>query len=159
MVKILIYIFFCFSGSQSLDWDKESLKRLYSIRRGGGRGRGASRTWNSLECLPSKYYPGPMLLKFSDRMGTGVSNMVNSLTLIYFMLLIFSTLVLIRHLWQFKTVVFMHRCLICALLLRRKFDSAKNRREVTDTNNWKSYELINLSFSFWKKRKSGKSAI
>ncbi len=29
----------------------------------------------------------------------------------------FSTPVLIRHLWQLKTVVFLHRCLICALLL------------------------------------------
>jgi hypothetical protein len=31
----------------------------------------------------------------------------------------FSTIVLIRHLWQLKTVVFLHRCLICALLLDR----------------------------------------
>ncbi len=30
------------------------------------------------------------------------------------MLLIFSTIVLIRHLWQFKTVVFLHWCLIRA---------------------------------------------
>ncbi len=30
------------------------------------------------------------------------------------MLFIFSTPVLIRHLWQLKTVVFLHRCLICA---------------------------------------------
>ncbi len=29
----------------------------------------------------------------------------------------FSTPVLIRHLWQLKTVVFLHRCLICTLLL------------------------------------------
>jgi hypothetical protein len=65
------FCFFGFSGSQSLDWDKESLRRLYSVRR--GRGIGASRTWNSLEGLPSKYYPGPMLLNFSVRMGTGVS--------------------------------------------------------------------------------------
>ena len=33
------------------------------------------------------------------------------------MLLIFSTPVLIRHLWQLKTVVFLHWCLICAALL------------------------------------------
>ncbi len=33
------------------------------------------------------------------------------------MLLIFSTLVFIRHLWQFKTVVFLHWCLIRALPL------------------------------------------
>ena len=30
--------------------------------------------------LPSKYYPGPMLLNFSDRMRTGVFNMVWPLT-------------------------------------------------------------------------------
>ncbi len=33
------------------------------------------------------------------------------------MLFIFSTPVLIRHLWQHKTVVFLHRCLIHAVLL------------------------------------------
>ncbi len=33
------------------------------------------------------------------------------------MLFIFSTLVLIRHLWQLKTVVFLHQCLIRAVLL------------------------------------------
>jgi hypothetical protein len=33
------------------------------------------------------------------------------------MLFIFSTPVFIRHQWQLKTVVFMHRCLICAVLL------------------------------------------
>ncbi len=33
------------------------------------------------------------------------------------MLFIFSTPVLIRHLWQLKTVVFLHWCLICAVLL------------------------------------------
>ncbi len=33
------------------------------------------------------------------------------------MLSIFSTPVLIRHLWQLKAVVFLHRCLICAVLL------------------------------------------
>jgi hypothetical protein len=32
------------------------------------------------------------------------------------MLLIFSTLVLIIHPWQLKTVVFLHRCLLCAVL-------------------------------------------
>ncbi len=35
------------------------------------------------------------------------------------MLLIFSTPVLIRHLWQFKTVVFLHRCLISAVLFKK----------------------------------------
>jgi hypothetical protein len=33
------------------------------------------------------------------------------------MMLIFSKQVLIGHLWQLKTVVFMHWCLICAVLL------------------------------------------
>jgi hypothetical protein len=33
------------------------------------------------------------------------------------MLFIFSISVLIRHLWQLKTVVFMHWCLICVVLL------------------------------------------
>ncbi len=35
----------------------------------------------------------------------------------FFMLFMFSTLELIRHLWQLKTVVFLHWCLICAVLL------------------------------------------
>ncbi len=33
------------------------------------------------------------------------------------MLFVFSTPVLIRHLWQLKTVVFLHWCLICVVLL------------------------------------------
>jgi hypothetical protein len=33
------------------------------------------------------------------------------------MLFIFSTPVLIRHLWQLKTVVFLHWCIICSVLL------------------------------------------
>ncbi len=32
------------------------------------------------------------------------------------MLFIFSTSLLIRHLWELKKVVFLHWCLICALL-------------------------------------------
>ncbi len=36
------------------------------------------------------------------------------------MLFIFSTPVLIRHLWQLKTIVFLHLCLICAALLKWK---------------------------------------
>jgi len=35
------------------------------------------------------------------------------------MLFIFSTPVLIRNLWQLMTVVLMHRCLICVVLLRQ----------------------------------------
>jgi hypothetical protein len=38
------------------------------------------------------------------------------------MLIIFLTPVLIRHLWQLKTVVFLHRCLICAVLLTSSSD-------------------------------------
>ncbi len=37
------------------------------------------------------------------------------------MLFIFSTPVLIRHLWPLKTVVFTYWCLIRALLLRNKY--------------------------------------
>ncbi len=36
------------------------------------------------------------------------------------MLFIYSTPVLIRHLWQFTTVVFVHWCLICAVLLLKQ---------------------------------------
>ncbi len=32
----------------------------------------------------------------------------------------FLTPVLIRHLWQLKTVVLMHRCLLCTVPLRQK---------------------------------------
>jgi hypothetical protein len=38
---------------------------------------------------------------------------------LYLKAVIFSTLVLIRHLWQLKTVLFWHWCLIHALLLCR----------------------------------------
>ncbi len=34
------------------------------------------------------------------------------------MLFIFSTPLLIKHLWQLKTVVFQHWCIICAVLLQ-----------------------------------------
>ncbi len=39
---------------------------------------------------------------------------------------IFSTPVLIRHLWQLKTVVFLHWCLICTVLLNNdpKFEGS-----------------------------------
>jgi len=36
------------------------------------------------------------------------------------MLFIFSTPVVIRHLWQLKTAVFLHRCLISAVLLLQR---------------------------------------
>ncbi len=35
------------------------------------------------------------------------------------MLFIFSTTVLIRYLWQLKTVVFLHWCLKCTVLLKK----------------------------------------
>ncbi len=41
------------------------------------------------------------------------------------MLLIFSTPVLIRHLRQLKTVVFLHWCLKCAVLLSQKLQRNK----------------------------------
>jgi hypothetical protein len=39
------------------------------------------------------------------------------------MLFIFSTPGLVRHQWQFKTVVFMHSCLICNVLLEGKLNT------------------------------------
>ncbi len=51
------------------------------------------------------------------------------------MLFIFSTPVLIRHLWQLKTVVFQHWCLICAVLLRaNELDLSFQCRSVARTN-------------------------
>ncbi len=41
------------------------------------------------------------------------------------MLLIFSKPVFIRHLWQLKTAVFLHWCLICAVQLHREREKAK----------------------------------
>ncbi len=40
------------------------------------------------------------------------------------MLFIFSTLVLIGHLWQLQTVGFMHWCIICAVLLHGIYNRA-----------------------------------
>jgi hypothetical protein len=39
------------------------------------------------------------------------------------MLFVYTTPVLNRHLWQLKTVVFLHRCLICAVILHSKLQS------------------------------------
>jgi hypothetical protein len=44
------------------------------------------------------------------------------------MLFIFSTPVLIRHLWQLKTVVFLHWCLICTLLLCSAYVQSGNTK-------------------------------
>jgi hypothetical protein len=48
------------------------------------------------------------------------------------MLFIFSTTVLIRHLLQLKTVVFLHWCLICVVIL----NSASN------TINWNTFPVV-----------------
>ncbi len=68
----------------SITWlrQRES-EKIVLYPQGGEEGIGPSRTWNSLEGLPSKYYPRPMLLNFSVPMGTGVSSMVNLLTSFY----------------------------------------------------------------------------
>ncbi len=41
----------------------------------------------------------------------------SKLLFIFKMLLIFSIPVFIRHLWQLKTIAFLHRCLICTVLV------------------------------------------
>ncbi len=73
----------------SITWlrQRESEKNVLCPQRGWGWEIGAIRTWISLEGLPSKYYSGPLLLNFSVRMGTGVSNMVNPLTIKLFITL------------------------------------------------------------------------
>jgi hypothetical protein len=38
-------------------------------------------------------------------------------SILYLNDVLFPTPVLIRHLWQLKTLVFLHRCLLCAVLL------------------------------------------
>jgi hypothetical protein len=51
------------------------------------------------------------------------------------MLFIFSTPVLIRHLWQPKTVIFLHRCFICAVLLYwASLTCQPNPKNFPDTN-------------------------
>jgi hypothetical protein len=55
---------------------KESQYRLYT-----NYCRNVSRTWKFLEGLPFKYYPGPVLLNFSVRMGIGVSNMLTPMAI------------------------------------------------------------------------------
>jgi hypothetical protein len=57
---------------------RESEKAVLHLHGGGGEVPAEPGIpWRG---LPSKYYPRPMLLNFSVRMGTGVSNMVNPLT-------------------------------------------------------------------------------
>ncbi len=88
---VIIYcitLFFLFQRV-SITWlrQRESEKNVLCPQRGWGRGIGASRTWNSLEGLASKYYSGPLLLNFRVRMETGISNMVNPLTIKLFITL------------------------------------------------------------------------
>ncbi len=53
------------------------------------------------------------------------------------MLFIFSKLVLIRHLWQFKTVVFLHWYVIHAALFTQSFLTSHLRHLPTSDNNQK----------------------
>ena len=59
---------------------------------------------NVNNCLNTNIYS--YLVKFGGKSCNLYLNVVD-----------FLTPVLIRHLWQLKTVVFLHRCLICAVLL------------------------------------------
>jgi hypothetical protein len=45
---------------------------------------------------------------------------------LYSNVVLFCTAVLIRHLWQFKTADFLHRCLICAILLHYFYQNLCN---------------------------------
>ncbi len=45
---------------------------------------------------------------------------------------VFSTPVLIRHLWQLKIVAFLHYCLICVLLLIMRYDEMFDNFSSTD---------------------------
>ena len=74
------FFFFVSAGPNHLIETKRVCKDCTLSAGGGERGIGTRETWNSLEGLPSKYKPGPMLLKFCIWMGTSVSNMVNLLT-------------------------------------------------------------------------------
>jgi hypothetical protein len=55
-------------------------------------------------------------------------------------LFIFSTPVLIRHLWQLKTVVFLHWCLMCVVLFNHfaiwQCSTAFLWQQHNKTNNW-----------------------
>jgi len=54
----------------------------------------------------------------------------------------FSTPVLIRHLWQLKTVVFLHLCLICALFTKGLLpiiNRPRARQEAFNITTWQLY--------------------
>jgi hypothetical protein len=59
---------------------------------------------NANNCLNTNIY------SYLETSGGQSSNL-------YLELFIFSTPVLISHLWQLKTVIFLHWCLLCAVLL------------------------------------------
>ncbi len=50
----------------------------------------------------------------------------------------FSTPVLIRHLWQLKTVIFLHWCLLCAVL----FDELGYHQKLNDQKTQKNVKEI-----------------
>ncbi len=67
------------------------------------------------------------------------------------MLFIFSTPVLIRHLWQLKAVIFLHWGLICALqLITRRFEVKQylkemaQKRQVDGVSRYGQRPLVNI---------------
>ncbi len=67
------------------------------------------------------------------------------------MLFTFSAPVLIRRLWQLKTVVFLHWCIICAVLLRGVYAGMKT----INTCHWQL--RFETDFSILKLHRSAKS--
>ncbi len=77
----------------------------------------------------------------------------------------FSTPGLIRHLWRLKTVVFLHWCLICAILLLLQMIGAANRRwgdsrlgrfkATTKINKWSSLLRVFTKLSITELSMSG----
>jgi hypothetical protein len=71
------------------------------------------------------------------------------------MLHIFSTSVIIRQLWQLKTAIFLHRCLICDLLLHKGTKKGQAQFSSNDDCLWllftQSYRII-ASYRSWYTR-------
>jgi hypothetical protein len=92
---------------------------------------------NKSNCLNTKIY------SYLETYGVKV--------LIYIqMLFTFSTLVLIRHLWQLKTVVFLHRCLIRAVLLLYLLHLIKSSNPTSFSVAWQCFwrdRLLTLNVS------------
>jgi hypothetical protein len=65
------------------------------------------------------------------------------------MLFIFSATVLIRHLWQLKTVVFLHYCLIHAVLLKISFLDAAERQQQQQQLKVFNYIKKYAIYLFW----------